>query len=282
MIKKIRTLLHDKGVTWLKEKADFSPSNQQQILDSLKQSHKKGVIDVGVLGMMEGVLRVDNLQVRDVMIPRSSMNFLHINDSYHTILQQVRETGHSRYPVFDDDRDDIEGILLVKDLLKYVGREQDFNIKDILRIPMTVPESTKLDNLLTSLRDKRNHLALVVNEYAGTAGVITIEDVLEQIVGDIDDEHDEIDDHTQDIVEHDQHHFMVKPTTEVAFFNKFFGSQLPDDQFDTIGGVITHEIGHIPKTGEEFYFSNLNFHIKNSDGRRIKLLQVIQGNLAPL
>lgn len=263
---------------WLRSKVDISPLHLDELLDGLRHAHKKNIIDAGVLGMMEGVVRVDNLQVRDVMIPRSRMNFLHINDGYHDILKQVRETAHSRYPVFGDDRDDVEGILLVKDLLKYVGCERDFNIKDIIRLPLTVPESTKLDNLLTSFRSNRNHMALVINEYSGTAGLITIEDVLEQIVGDIDDEHDEIDDHKKDIVEHSKNHYMVKPTTEIDFFNQFFGSQLPQDKFDTVSGVITHELGHIPKSGEELQLSNLRFHIKSSDGRRINLLQVIKNN----
>ena len=276
MIKNIGIQLHNKWTKWLRKKIDISPLNQEELLEGIRHSHKKNIIDAGVLSMMEGVMRVDNLQVRDVMIPRSQMNFLHITDNYHEILEKTRETGHSRYPVFDDDRDDIEGILLVKDLLKYVGKENDFNIKDIIRRPLTVPESTKLDNLLTSFRNKRNHMAMVINEYGGTAGLITIEDVLEQIVGDIDDEHDAIDDHKKDIVDHGKNRFMVKPNTEIDFFNRFFGSQLPQDKFDTVAGVITHELGHIPKTGEQLSFGDLLFNIKNSDGRRIKLLQVIK------
>ncbi len=276
MMKKIGSTIHQWWVQWLRKKVDLSPLNQDELLDSLRQSHKKNIIDSGGLAMMEGVVRIDSLQVRDVMIPRSRMQFLHINDNYHSILTQVRETGHSRYPVFDDDRDDVEGILLVKDLLKYVDQETEFNIKDIMRSTFNVPESTKLDNLLTSFRDKRNHMALVINEYGGTAGLITIEDVLEQIVGDIDDEHDEIDNHKKDIVHHDNSHYMVKAETEIRFFNNFFSSQLAQDQFDTIGGVIMHEFGHIPKSGEELQFGNLHFHVKSSDGRRIILLQVIK------
>ncbi len=273
MMKKISNKISHYLVQWLRKKVDLSPLSQDELLDILRQAHKKNIIDSGVLGMMEGVVSIDNLQVRDVMIPRSHMQFLHINDSYHSILTQVRETGHSRYPVFDDDRDDVEGILLVKDLLKYVDQETEFNIKDIMRSTFNVPESTKLDNLLTSFRDKRNHMALVINEYGGTAGLITIEDVLEQIVGDIDDEHDEIDDHKKDIVLHDDH-YMVKAETEVDFFNKFFNTQLAQNQFDTIGGVIMHELGHIPKSGEELQLGDFHFHVKSSDGRRIILLQV--------
>ena len=276
MIKNIGTTLHTRWIRWLRKKIDLSPLNQDELLASLRQSHKKNIIDAGVLRMMEGVMEVDNLQVRDVMIPRSCMNFLHIKDTYHSILEKTLETGHSRYPVFDDDRDDIEGILLVKDLLKYVGRESEFDIKDIIRLPFAVPESTKLDNLLTSFRNKRNHMALVINEYGGTAGLITIEDVLEQIVGDIDDEHDDIDDHKKDIVEHGKDRYMIKPNTDIEYFNKFFSSDLPQDKFDTVAGVIIHELGHIPKKGEELTFGNLLFHIKSSDGRRINLLQVIK------
>ena len=270
MMKTISNSIHQ----WLRKKIDLSPLNQEELLDILKQSHKKNIIDSGGLAMMEGVVRIDSLQVRDVMIPRSRMQFLHINDNYHSILTQVRETGHSRYPVFDDDRDDVEGILLVKDLLKYVNQETEFNIKDIMRPTFNVPESTKLDNLLTTFRDKRNHMALVINEYGGTAGLITIEDVLEQIVGEIDDEYDEIDHHKKDIICDDNNQYIVKAETEIDYFNKFFNSQLAQDQFDTIGGVIMHEFGHIPKPGEELEFGNLHFHVKSSDGRRIILLQV--------
>ncbi|MCK5896464.1 MAG: CBS domain-containing protein [Cocleimonas sp.] len=275
-MKTIATSIRNKWINWLKINIDLSPNNQDELLDSLRQAHKKNIIDAGVLGMMEGVVRVDNLQVRDVMIPRSRMQFLHINDDYHSILYKVSETGHSRYPVFNDDRDDVDGILLVKDLLKFVGREDEFNIKDVIRPAFNVPESTKLDNLLTKFRNKRNHIALVINEYSGTAGLITIEDVLEQIVGDIDDEHDDIDDHAKDIIAHADNHYMVKADTEMKFFNKFFGCQLIEGKFDTIGGVITHEFGHIPKSGEELQFGHFDFHVKSSDARRIILLQVIK------
>ena len=273
-MKTISSTIHQWWVQWLRKKLDLSPLTQEELVASLRQAHKKNIIDSGGLAMMEGVIHIDSMQVRDVMIPRSRMQFLHINDNYHSILTQVRETGHSRYPVFDDDRDDVEGILLVKDLLKYVDQETEFNIKNIMRSTFNVPESTKLDNLLTSFRDKRNHMALVINEYGGTAGLITIEDVLEQIVGEIDDEYDEIDNHKKDIIRDANNQYLVKAETEIRFFNKFFNSQLAQDQFDTIGGVIVHEFGHIPKAGEELQFGNLHFHVKNSDGRRIILLQV--------
>jgi magnesium and cobalt transporter len=276
MMKKIATVIYRKWINWLRKRIDLSPLNQGELIDSLRQSHKKNIIDSAVLGMMEGVLRIDNMQVRDVMIPRSRMKFLHINDNYHSILMKVSKTGHSRYPVFDDDRDDVEGILLVKDLLKFVGCEDQFNIKDVIRPAFNVPESTKLDNLLTKFRNKRNHIALVINEYGSTAGLITIEDVLEQIVGEIDDEHDDIDDHAKDIVVQDDNHYIVKADTEVKFFNHFFGSQLTQGKFDTIGGVVTHEFGHIPKSGEELQLSNFHFHIKSSNSRRITSLRVIE------
>jgi magnesium and cobalt transporter len=274
MMKKITAVIQRKGMDWLKTKIDSSPINQDELLDNIRQAYKKNIIDLGVLGMMEGVLRVDTLQVRDVMIPRSRMQFLHINNDYHTILKKVIETGHSRYPVFNDDRDDVEGILLVKDLLKFVGRENTFYMRDVIRPAFNVPESTKLDNLLTKFRKKRNHIAIVINEYSSTSGLITIEDVLEQIVGEIDDEYDEIDDHTKDIIAYEDDHYMIKADTETKFFNQFFGSQLAEEQFATIGGVVTHEFGHIPKSGEELQFSNFSFHVKSSNARRIILLRV--------
>ncbi len=223
--------------------------------------------------MIEGVMQVDSLQVRDVMIPRSNIQFLHLDDNFHDILKVVMQAGHSRYPVFDEDRDDVEGILLAKDLLKYVGNEDAFDIDDILRRPIIVPESQKLDILLSSFRNSRNHMAIVVDEYAGTSGVITIEDVLEQIVGEIDDEHDHIDDKLN-IRAQKEGRFIVQASTEIEEFNDYFSSSFSVDKFDTVGGLVTQKSGKIPQQGNEITLAPFQFKVLRSDARRVQLLEV--------
>jgi len=223
--------------------------------------------------MIEGVMQVDNLQVRDVMIPRSNIQFLQLDDSFHDILKVVMQAGHSRYPVFNEDRDDVEGILLAKDLLKYVGNEAAFDIDDLLRRPIIVPESQKLDILLGSFRNSRNHMAIVVDEYAGTSGVITIEDVLEQIVGEIDDEHDDVDDKLN-IREQAEGRYIVQAITEIEEFNEYFSADFKVDKFDTIGGLVTQKSGKIPQQGEEVTLAPYQFKVLRSDARRVQLLEV--------
>jgi len=223
--------------------------------------------------MIEGVMQVDNLQVRDIMIPRANIRFLHMDDSYRKILEVVLDAGHSRYPVFDADRDDVEGILLAKDLLKYAGKESSFDIDDVIRRPTFVPESQKLNTLLSEFRNSRNHMAVVVDEYSGTSGLVTIEDVLEQIVGDIDDEHDDIDEKLN-IRDQGDGRFTVQANTEVEEFNAYFESKMSIDAFDTIGGLVTKTAGRIPRQGEEIDLHPFLFKVLHSDGRRIKLLEV--------
>ncbi|MCL4156808.1 UNVERIFIED_CONTAM: hypothetical protein GTU68_048540 [Idotea baltica] len=223
--------------------------------------------------MMEGVLQVDHLKVRDIMVPRSHIRFIYHDDEYRNILGQVMESGHSRYPVLDKNLDDVEGVLLAKDLLKYVGRENEFDMDDILRPAIVVPESQKLETLLAHFRRSRNHMAVVVDEYSGTSGLVTIEDVLEQIVGEIDDEHDHIDDKL-DIREHGDGRFTVLAGTEINVFNHYFKTSLPDSSFDTVGGVVTNEFGKIPKQHDELVINKIKFRVLRSDSRRIQLLEV--------
>jgi len=258
---------------WLRSTIDTSVLDQNELLNELRQAQKNNIISTESLSMIEGVMQVDNLQVRDIMIPRANIHFLHLDDNYHDILKVVMQEGHSRYPVFDTDRDDVEGILLAKDLLKYVGCEDKFDIDDILRQPTFVPETQKLNTLLSQFRDSRNHMAIVVDEYSGTSGLVTIEDVLEQIVGDIDDEHDDVDD-KQNILDQGEGRYTVKANTEIEEFNEFFHSDMQVEKFDTVGGLVTQKAGKIPQQGDEIKLMPFNFVVLRSDSRKIQLLEV--------
>lgn len=258
---------------WLLNKVDFSASTSDELVLRLRAAQYKNIIAPNSLSMMEGVIQVDNLKVRDIMIPRSHIQSVFHDDTYHDILKLVLEAGHSRYPVLDKNLDDVEGVLLAKDLLKYVGREDEFDIDDILRPAIVVPEGQKLESLLAHFRRSRNHMAVVVDEYSGTAGLVTIEDVLEQIVGEIDDEHDHVDDKL-DIRKHGDGRFTVLAGTEIDVFNNYFKMKLPDSTFDTVGGVVTNEFGKIPKQYEELVIQDMTFRVLRSDSRRIQLLEV--------
>ena len=258
---------------WLRSTIDTSVIDRDELLHELRQSQKNNIIATESLSMIEGVLQVDKLQVRDIMIPRANIHFLHLDDSYHHILKTVMSSGHSRYPVFDLDRDDVEGILLVKDLLKYVGLEETFEIDDILRRPAFVPESQNLNTLLSQFRNSRNHMAIVVDEFSGTSGLVTIEDVLEQIVGDIDDEHDDVDD-KHNILDQGGGRFTVKASTKIDDFNQVFNSSFHDPKLDTVGGLIMQKVGKIPRQGEEIQMMGYLFKVLRSDGRKIQLLEV--------
>lgn len=259
--------------TWFLDKIDLSAETSDELVSRLRSAQKKNILAPNSLSMMEGVIQVDNLQVRDIMIPRSHIQFVFHDDTYHDILTRILDSGHSRYPVLDKNLDDVEGVLLAKDLLKYVGREDEFDMDDILRPAIVVPESQKLDSLLAHFRRSRNHMAVVVDEYSGTAGLVSIEDVLEQIVGEIDDEHDHIDDKL-DIRKHGDGRFTVLAGTEVSVFNHYFKTKLPDTAFDTVGGVVTNEFGKIPKQHEELVIETMRFKVLRSDSRRIQLLEV--------
>jgi magnesium and cobalt transporter len=258
---------------WLRNTVDTSAINREELVSELRQAQKNNIIGAEALSMIEGVMQVDNLQVRDIMIPRSNIHFIHYEDSFHDILKVVMQAGHSRYPVFDENRDDVEGILLAKDLLKYIGNEKSFDIDDILRPPIIVPESQKLNVLLSSFRNSRNHMAIVVDEYSGTSGVITIEDVLEQIVGDIDDEHDHVDDKLNIRAQKDGR-FIVQASTEIEEFNDYFSTDFSINKFDTIAGLVTQKAGKIPQQGDEVTLEPFQFVVLRSDARRIQLLEV--------
>ena len=265
-----RSWLERLSQTWLGKE----PKDKDDLTSFLRDACQRELLDSDSLSMIEGVLAVSEMRVRDVMIPRSQMNVLDIDEPLPKLLAQVIESGHSRFPVIDDDRDDILGILIVKDLLRYFAEDGGvLDLRDLLRPAKFIPESKRLNVLLKEFRSTRLHMAIVVDEYGGVAGLITIEDVLEQIVGEIDDEHDEISDE-EDIRALDERHFYVKALTPVEDFNAYFGAQFSDDKADTIGGLIMMELGHLPKRGERVEVSGYQFRVLRADNRRIHLLEL--------
>jgi len=250
------------------------PKDRTQLIRLLREAQVRGLFDADAQSMIEGVLAVSDMQVRDILIPRSQMVVVSRNDSPEDIIPVAIESGHSRFPVVGDDRDDVIGVLLAKDLLRYSSRKgsDHFSLRDILRKPAFVPESKRLNVLLKEFRASRNHLAIVVDEYGSVAGMVTIEDVLEQIVGEIEDEHD-IDEDTF-IRKHSDVSYTIKALTPIDDFNDYFSTELSDEEFDTIGGLITHEFGHLPRRGETIILGSQSFQVTNADNRRINLLKV--------
>jgi len=251
------------------------PQDRNELIELLKRSQKHNLFDVDALTMIEGVFDVADTQVRDIMVPRSGMVVLDMEHSFEELLPVVIESGHSRYPVIGDDRDEIVGILLAKDMLRYMNpaERKDFQIKDVLRPAVFVPESKRLNVLLKEFRSSRNHMAMVVDEYGGVAGLVTIEDVLEQIVGEIDDEHDV--DETSHIRRLGINRYSLKALTPVDEFNEFFHSSFSDEESDTIGGIIMKHLGHLPKRGESVQINRYLFKIMSADSRRIKQVQML-------
>ncbi|MEZ5448574.1 MAG: transporter associated domain-containing protein [Thiolinea sp.] len=258
---------------WLIDHLDLSSQNRSELLDDLQRANDKNILHEDAVDMIQGVMEFGLLQVRDIMIPRSQINFIYHDDDFPTILERIAETEHSRYPVVDENRDDLIGILLAKDLLKYIGKQDDFDIDDLIRPALLVPESQRLNRLLTEFRNNRSHMAVVLDEYAGVAGLVTFEDVLEQIVGDIDDEHDDEEEETNIRVQ-GPHRFVVEATTPIGELNEALGSRFASEEFDTIAGLVMNEMGKIPRQGEELILDDILFRILRSDNRRILLLEV--------
>jgi magnesium and cobalt transporter len=258
----------------VKQLLSRDPADNEQLVELLRAAHQKNLVDADLLAMLEGVLQVDDMQVRDIMIPRSQVVVLDRDADPQELLRTTVESGHSRFPVIGDSRDEVVGILLAKDLLLYAFERTDsrFNVRDILRPAVFVPESKRLNILLKDFRSNRNHMAIVVDEYGGVAGMVTIEDVLEQIVGEIEDEHDVEEEDT--IRKHSEMHYTIKALTLIKDFNEYFGVDLPDDEFDTIGGFVVHQFGHLPKRGERVVIGNQLFKILRADNRRIHMLQL--------
>jgi len=249
------------------------PKDRQEVLDLIRDAHRRDVIDPDALSMIEGTLTVADMQVRDIMIPRSQMVVVERGSAPETFLPVIIESAHSRFPVIGENRDEVIGILLAKDLLQYLrDGSEHFDLREILRPAVFVPESKRLNVLLREFRQSRNHMAIVVAEYGGVDGLITIEDVLEQIVGEIEDEHD-IDEDVF-ILQHEDDSFTVKALTPIEDFNEFFGSHFPDEEFDTIGGLVLQGFGHVPKRGEELDLGGFRFRLLRADNRRIYLMQV--------
>ncbi len=251
------------------------PEDREQLLQLLHSAHERNLLDADALAMIEGVLQVSEMQARDIMIPRSQMDVIDIGESPEQFIPTVMQTAHSRFPVIGENKDNVIGILLAKDLLRYYAGEEEFNVRDMLRPAVFIPESKPLNVLLKEFRASRNHIAIVVDEYGGVAGLVTIEDVLEQIVGDIEDEHD-IDEVDEKIVEERGGQYRVKAITEVVDFNEVFGTHYSDEQFDTVGGLVLNRFGRIPKRGEQISFDNLSIKVLRADSRRMHLLQVVK------
>ncbi|MEY3651753.1 MAG: putative protein involved in divalent ion export [Pseudomonadota bacterium] len=267
---------------WLERLSHFllrEPEDREQLIELLHASFEKSLLDGDALAMIEGVLQVSETQVRDVMIPRSQMDVIDITQKPEEFIPFVIETAHSRFPVIDDDKNDIIGILLAKDLLRYYAGE-DFDVRDMLRPVVFIPESKRLNVLLKEFRSNRNHIAIVVDEYGGVAGMITIEDVLEQIVGDIEDEYD-FDETEDNIIQDTKGRYRVKALTEIADFNEAFGTDFSDEEFSTIGGLVVSKFGHLPKRGEIININNLQFTALRTDSRRLHSILIQEISLPP-
>ena len=243
------------------------PEDREQLFELLKSSYEKNLMDADSLSMIEGVLQVSEMQVRDIMIPRSQMDVIDISHPPEKFIPFVMETAHSRFPVIEDDKNDVIGILLAKDLLKYYAGD-DFEIRDMLRPAVFIPESKRLNVLLKEFRGSRNHIAIVVDEYGGVSGMVTIEDVLEQIVGEIEDEFD-FDETEDNIIQDKNGHYRVKASTEIEDFNEYFNVSFSNDEFSTIGGLIIQAFGHLPKRDEKIIFQGFKITILRADSRKL-------------
>ena len=250
------------------------PQDYDGLVELLRDAEQRGVIDQHAESMLEGVLQVTEMQVRDIMIPRAQMVVVERGQSLEEILPVVIESGCSRFPVIGEDRDEVVGILLAKDLLQYYvdDSRRSFNIREILRPPAFIPESKRLNVLLRDFRASRNHMAMVVDEYGGVSGLVTIEDVLEQIVGEIDDEHDIAED--DDILRYSDTRFMIKALTEIEAFNEYFEADFSDEEFDTVGGLVMNTFGRLPRRGESVVLERFRFTVLRADNRRIHLLRL--------
>ena len=249
------------------------PEDREELVELLRTSYERNLLDADALAMIEGVLQVSEMQARDIMVPRAQMDVIDIRESPDQFIPMVIQTGHSRFPVIDQNRDDVIGVLLAKDLLRHYAGEEEFNVREMLRPAVFIPGSKPLNVLLKEFRKNRNHMAIVVDEYGGVAGLITIEGVIEQIVGDIEDEYD-FEDVEDNIVLDKGGQYRVKALTEIADFNAVFGTRFGEQEFDTIGGLVLSRLGRVPKRGEQISLDNLVFKVLRADSRRLHLLQV--------
>jgi magnesium and cobalt transporter len=270
---------HGEHRSWLERLTHFisgEPEDRDDLLELLRTAQKRQLIEPEALSMIEGVLQVSELRVRDITIPRSQMVVVPQDAEIETVFPLVAESAHSRYPVIGEDRTEVVGILLVKDLLLQSLKDRSKVVRDVMRPALYVPESKRLNVLLREFRATRSHMAIVVDEYGAAAGLVTIEDVLEQIVGEIEDEHDFGDE--EYIFRKNDREFTLKALTPIEDFNEYFGADFPDDEFDTIGGLIVHHLGHVPKRGEKAELGPYRFIVMRTDSRRVELLKLV---LAP-
>ncbi|WP_240125007.1 HlyC/CorC family transporter [Thermomonas alba] len=251
------------------------PTSREDLIELLRDVQADGLIGPDTLRMMEGAINIADMTVADVMVPRAQMVALSVDAAPMEVVHQVVESGHSRFPVHGEDKDEILGILLAKDLLRaVVASERPASLHTLLRPAVLIPEAKNLNVLLREFRQSRNHMAIVIDEYGGVAGLVTIEDVLEQIVGEIDDEHDDAADEGVLIAAQADGQFVVDALTPIADFNERFGADFDDDEYDTIGGLVTAAIGHLPEAGEELSLGRFTFRVARADARRLHALHV--------
>ena len=269
---------HQKSKTWLNRLSSVftgEPQDREELVEMLRDSVDKQLLNAELLAMIEGVMQVSEMQARDIMVPRLQMTVLKADAPLEDILPIIIESGHSRFPVVGETRDKITGILLAKDILKYIvnGKHANFDINTLIRPVTFVPESKRLDTLLRDFRRTHHHLAIVVDEYGGIAGLVTIENVLEQIVGNIEDEFD-LEEEEEFIRKHSNTEYTISALTTIEEFNQYFSTNLSDEEFDTIGGLVLHKLGHMPKRNETTTIGKYHFTVLNADSRRIRLLRM--------
>ena len=249
------------------------PEDREQLMKLLQSAHQRKLFDADALSITEGALAASEVTAREVMVPRQLMEVIDAEDSLETIIAQVNRTAHLRFPVVEGNRDQVIGILLAKDLLRYYANAEEFDVRDMLRPAVFVPEAKRLNVLLRDFKANRNHIAIVVDEYGGVSGLITIEDVLEQIVGDIEDEFD-FDETEDNILPDKSGRFRVKAVTEIADFNDAFETHFSDEDFDTVGGLVINQFGRVPKRGESVTFNGFKFLVLRADSRMVHSLLV--------
>jgi magnesium and cobalt transporter len=258
---------------WLRKLLGNDAQDRGEVIEYLREAALRGVIEGDALAMLEGVLGVADIQVRDIMVPRAQMTVLNGGDDGDSLLRTVVESGHSRFPVMDDDREKIIGVLLAKDLLRLAVKDDaPFDIKEFMRTPVFVPESKRLNVLLREMRRSRVHMAIVADEYGGIAGLVTIEDVIEQIVGEIDDEHDV--DEDVNIRKDGERQYIVRGQTPIDEFNEYFQTDLSDDEFDTVAGLVMKQLGRLPRRGETLPLADCELKVMRFDRRRIDVLRL--------
>ena len=249
------------------------PGDREQLVQLLRSAYSRSLLDADALSIIEGALTVSEMQVRDIMVPRAQVDFIDINEPVEKFIPQIISTAHSRFPVIDQNRDDVIGILLAKDLLRHYAGDEEFNVREMLRPAVFVPEAKRLNVLLREFRASRNHMAIVIDEYGGVAGLVTIEDVLEQIVGDIEDEYD-FDEASDNILPEPGGRWRVKALTQIADFNAALGTGFSDEVADTVGGLVIAHLGRLPKRAETMTIDGVRFQILRADSRRVYTLLV--------